>query len=255
MGNNVARHDQKLTNNGVPFAASKREKEVNDKDDEEEYYRLKIEELVSEKLKLFGGENINVSYEWTKSMGGSKRKTSSVNEVHNKKKKKVKMVVDSNEAITQLKEFITSDEINGSDMKLVIQKTLYASDLNRNQNRLNMPFKQVETHDFLTHEEKHLLGNNSEIKVHILGPNLQMYKKPMWLKIWSMSCTKNYVLKTNWSDFVMANKNVLKENKTIQVWSFRKNEKLCFAVVRVDNPMVNTTLLEDASCAGSSLIL
>ncbi|GKA65523.1 B3 domain-containing protein, DNA-binding pseudobarrel domain protein [Tanacetum coccineum] len=263
MGNKVTRHDHKLTNNGVPFAASKPEKEVNDKDEEEEYYRLKIEELVNEKLKLFGGENINVSYEWTESMGGSKRKGSSVNEVDKKKKKKkkVKMVVDkwvvSDEVITQLKEFITSDEINGLDMKLVIQKSLYQSDLVRAQNRLNMPFNQVETHDFLTPEEKRILGNDSEIKVQILGPNLQMYKKPMWLKIWSMMRTKNYVLKTNWYDFVQANKSVLKEKTTIQIWSFRKDGKLCFAVVCVDKPVVNTTLLEDASsaAAGSSLIL
>ncbi|PWA18262.1 hypothetical protein CTI12_AA630150 [Artemisia annua] len=117
-----------------------------------------------------------------------------------------------------------------------------------------MPFKKVETHDFLTPEEKQVLGDGSEIEVALVGPELQMYKKPMWLKIGGMSNNMNYVLKNNWSDFVEANKNVLKEGTAIQVWSFRKGEQLCFAVVCVDKPMVNTTSLEDASSAGSSLI-
>nr|GEY14694.1 hypothetical protein [Tanacetum cinerariifolium] len=228
MGIKVTRHDHKLSNNGVPFAASKPEKEVNDKDEEEEYYRLKIEELVNEKLKLFGGEIINVSYEWTESMGGSKRKGSSVNEVDN----------------------------NNNNNEEEEQEEEEEEEKKKKKGLLNMPFKQVETHDFLTPEEKRILGNDSEIKVQILGPNLQMYKKPMWLKIWSMMCTKNYVLKTNWYDFVEANKNVLKEKTTIKIWSFRKDGKLCFAVVCVDKPMVDMTLLEDASsAAGSSLIL
>ncbi|PWA92316.1 hypothetical protein CTI12_AA079790 [Artemisia annua] len=235
---NADRHDQKITNEEVGFAASKHDDDVN----EGELYRGKIEKYAIEKK--------NNVYQ----KGGSKRKERfSMNEVDNKKKGK--MVVDSNEAITQLREFITGDEINGSDMKLVIQKTLYASDLKRHLNRLNMPFNQVQTHDFLSPEEKQVLGiKSAEIKVQIVGPNLKMHKKPMSLKIWSMSQTKNYVLTTNWWDFVEANKNILKEKTTIQVWSFRKDRKLCFAVVCVDKLVVNTTLPEDASSAGSSLI-
>ncbi|GKB42757.1 B3 domain-containing protein, DNA-binding pseudobarrel domain protein [Tanacetum coccineum] len=114
---------------------------------------------------------------------------------------------------TRLKEII--DQIMDSDMKLVIQKTLFESDLKRSQNKL-MPFKQVETHAFLTDEKIRFLGRkneDAEIEVRL----------------------------TNWCDFVEANKKVLKEKETIQVWSFRKDEQLCFAVVRVDEPVVNTT--------------
>ena len=228
------RHDQKLSNEEVGFAASKREND--------ELHREKIENNAIEK-------KIDV-YE----KGGSKRKQHfSMNEVDNKKKGKI-VVVDNHEAITQLKEFITSDKISGSDMKLVIQKTLYASDLKRSQNRLNMPFTLVQTHDFLTPEEKKVIGIKTEMKVQIMGPNLQMQEKPLSLKIWSMSRSGNYVLTSNWCEFVEENKNVLKENTTIQVWSFRKDEKLCFAVICVDKPVENTTLVEHASSAGSSFI-
>nr|GEV19327.1 hypothetical protein [Tanacetum cinerariifolium] len=220
-------HDQNLTNEEVGrLAASKHENDVN----EGELYRGDIEEYVIERK-----NNVHKK-------GGSKRKPRmSMNEVDNKKK--LKMVVDSHEAITRLTEFITSDEINGSDIKLVIQKTLHASDLNRNLNRLNMPFQQVETHDFLKHEEKQVLGiygrrkdGTKEIKVQIVGPNLQMHEKTLLLKIWRMSSTENYVLTTNWFNFVEENNNVLKEKTTIQVWSFRKDEELCFGVVCVDEP-------------------
>nr|GEV39752.1 hypothetical protein [Tanacetum cinerariifolium]GEX13181.1 hypothetical protein [Tanacetum cinerariifolium] len=207
---NADRHDQNLTNEEVG-----------------ELCRGNTEEYVIEKK--------NNMYK----KGGSKRKPRmSMNEVDNKKK--LKMVVDSHEAITRLNEFITSDEINGSDMKLVIQKTLHASDLKRNLNRLNMPFQQVETHNFLTYEEKQVLGicgrrkdGTKEIKVQIVGPNLQMHEKSLLLKIWRMSSTENYVLTTNWFNFVEENKNVLKEKTTIQVWSFRKDRELCFGVTMV----------------------
>ncbi|GJU35226.1 B3 domain-containing protein, DNA-binding pseudobarrel domain protein [Tanacetum coccineum] len=141
------------------------------------------------------------------------------------------------------REFI--DEIKGCNMKLVIQKTLYKSDLTLSQNRLNMPFKQVETHDFLTDKEMQILcDHGGEIEVRLVGPNLQMFNKPMRLQIWHMSFVKTYVLRTNWYDFVEANKMVLKELATLQVWSFRKDEQLCFAVVCVGDPVVNMTTLE-----------
>ncbi|PWA89052.1 B3 domain-containing protein, DNA-binding pseudobarrel domain protein [Artemisia annua] len=235
---NVATHDQKLTKKRVRSVVNRHRNDDVADTNEDEYYRLKLEELANEKLSLFACEENDVDEDG--------------------KRKKVKRVVDreivSNEVVTRLKEFV--DEIKGYDMKLVIQKTLFESDLKRSQNRLNMPFKQVETHDFLTDEEIRI-GSNADkagIEVRLVGPNMQIFKKPMWLKIWNMQSTKNYVLKTNWCDFVEANKKVLRERATIQVWSFRKDEQLCFAVACVDKPVVNRTSLEDASSSGSSLI-
>ncbi|GKD59848.1 B3 domain-containing protein, DNA-binding pseudobarrel domain protein [Tanacetum coccineum] len=196
--------------------------DVNDVNEEEDY-RLMLEELANEKLSLFACEENNVLCEQVKEKkkskklkGGTKRKRSSRD--GDCKKKKVKKVVGreiaSKEATTQLKEFI--NEIMGSDMKLVIQKTLFQSDLKRSQNRLNMPFNQVETHDFLTDEEIRFLdrkADDAEIEVCLVGPNLQMFKKPI------------------------------------------KDEQLCFAVVRVDEPVVNRTTLEEASSAGGSSLI
>ncbi|GJW86010.1 B3 domain-containing protein, DNA-binding pseudobarrel domain protein [Tanacetum coccineum] len=191
----------------VGNVASKHDKDVIDEVVEEYYYR-KIQTLVKEKWKEFAREhNINISSddkstsnvsldEQMESIGGSKRKGSSMDEVDNKNKK-LKMVVDSDDVIRQLQEFIKSDMFNGSDLKLVIQKRVYGT-----KNWLNMPFKLLETHDFLTPEEKQVLGDGSKIKVALVGPNLLIYNKPMSLMIRGMSKNKNYVLKTNWSDFV-----------------------------------------------------
>ncbi|PWA91058.1 hypothetical protein CTI12_AA094560 [Artemisia annua] len=236
---NADRHDQNITNEEVGSAASKHDADIVLDQDVEEYYYRKIVALVNEKYNQFlNGELVmsdesssDESDEQMESICRSKRKGSSMDEVDNKNKK-VKMVVDRDDVITQLQEFIMSDEINGSDIKLVIQKMVCTRRI-ATQNWLNMPFKKVETHDFLTPEEKQVLGDGSEIEVPLVGPDYQMYKKPMSLKIGGKWRNKNYILKTNWSDFVEANKNVLKEGTAIQVWSFRKGEQLCFAVVSV----------------------
>ncbi|GKB51981.1 B3 domain-containing protein, DNA-binding pseudobarrel domain protein [Tanacetum coccineum] len=139
-----------------------------------------------------------------KSSIGSKHQRSTLDEVE------VDTQVVSNEA---LKEFITGEEINGTNIKLVIQKTLYETDLKRSHHRLNIPFKQVKTHDFLTDEEKEILVNKERIK---------------------------------------ANRKVLKVNTTIQVWSFCQDEQMCFAIFCVDKPVVQTTSIEYSSSTSSS---
>ncbi|GKB73240.1 B3 domain-containing protein, DNA-binding pseudobarrel domain protein [Tanacetum coccineum] len=199
-------HDAKKMSKQVRFAVSKHNYYVNN-EYKEEYKNLNALACVcDEELKKI---------ELKKSSIGSKRQRSPLDEVE------VDTRVVSNEA---LKEFITGEEINGTNIKLVIQKTLYETDLKRSHHRLNIPFKQVKTHDFLTDEEKEILVNKEGIKVRVIGPTFMMYEKPLSLKIWSMSKTHNYVLNTNWGNFVEANRKVLKENTTIQVWSFRQDE-------------------------------
>ncbi|KAL7604679.1 hypothetical protein Lser_V15G15212 [Lactuca serriola] len=143
------------------------------------------------------------------------------------KNKKVEIV--RNKITQELEEFITN-ELEGTEAKVVIQKTLFSSDLRKNQNRLSMPMKQLKPDEFLRKNEKEDLENGMELKVGLLGPRLEMHANPMMLKMWHMKKTKNYVLKTNWNEFVMANEKDLEINKTIQVWSFRREEKLCFAI-------------------------
>ncbi|PWA19998.1 hypothetical protein CTI12_AA629780 [Artemisia annua] len=158
-----------------------------------------------------------------------------------KKKRKTPPKIESgpvvkNEVTEKLQKFITSDEMNGSELKLVIQKVLYMSDLKKDQNRLSLPFKQLITEDFLTTEERWELVNKKEMEVRVVGPTLEMYKEPMSLAIWPMKKTHNLVLKTNWYHFVKENKEHLKELSKIQVWSFRKNQQLCFALAVVARP-------------------
>lgn len=221
-------HDAKKMSKQVRFAVSKHDNDVNG-EFEEDYKKLNALACVCEELKKIE--------ESKKSLIGSKRQRSSMDEVENK----------------ALKEFIEGEKINGTKIKLVIQKTLYETDLKRSQNRLNMPFKQVETHEFLTDEEKEILKNKEGIKVRVIGPTFMMYEKPLWLKIWSMSKTHNYVLNTNWCNFVEANRKILKVDTAIQVWSFRKDEQLCFAILCVDKPVVQTMSFECSSSSGSSL--
>ncbi|KAJ0452429.1 putative DNA-binding pseudobarrel domain superfamily [Helianthus annuus] len=153
-------------------------------------------------------------------------------------KKKERVPVVNNESIVQLKRFITG-EMGGLDMKLVIQKVLYESDMKKDQSRLKMPILQLKTpHKFLTDEEIRMIDESKDgMEVRVVGAKLRMYERPLWLKKWHLKQTDNYVLKTNWNKFV-ADNDVLKKDTMIQVWAFRKNRKLCFAIVPVERPYV-----------------
>ncbi|KAL8256124.1 hypothetical protein R6Q59_031191 [Mikania micrantha] len=165
------------------------------------------------------------------------------NENKTKKRKVVRLMErepvvehDQVDATEWLHRFITG-EMYGIDMKLVIEKKLYGSDLNANQNRLNMPIKQLKTRpdEFLTADEiRTVYGTKEGIAVRVVGPMLQMYEKSLWLKTWHMKHTDNFVLKTNWYRFVEEHIRVLKKDTMIQVWSFRKDRQLCFAIVPVE---------------------
>lgn len=196
-------------------------------------YMEKIEKLANEKLDLFVCE-LEKEKESKKTKGTSKHQHRSTVKVV--PKKVVGKLVVTNEVTERLKEFVTN-EMNGLDMKLVIQKFLFGSDLSDGQNRLNIPINQVKKHEFLTIDEKQFLESDvkNEIEVRVLGPRLRMFEETMGLKIWRMSTTKNYVLKGKyWSKFVNDNKDDLKVNTNIQVWSFRKERQLYLAIVCVD---------------------
>lgn len=62
------------------------------------------------------------------------------------------------EIIEQLKRFIKSDKMNGSDLKLVIQRRLFNSDVKPEQNRLNIQIKQLKTQKFLKVDEKRMVA-------------------------------------------------------------------------------------------------
>ncbi|KAF5762773.1 putative DNA-binding pseudobarrel domain superfamily [Helianthus annuus] len=170
-----------------------------------------------------------------------KRKSCLLLENDNNKKRKCGPVV-NNDSIVRMKWFITG-EMYGLDMKLVIQKVLYESDMKKDQNRLNMPIKQLATkpHEFLTDDEIRMVDKDG-IEVRVVGSMMQMYAKPLRLKKWPMKKTDNYVLKTNWNNFLADNEG-LKKDVMIQVWAFRKDRQLCFAIV----PVERTDAVNDAA--------
>ncbi|GKC41812.1 reverse transcriptase domain, reverse transcriptase zinc-binding domain protein, partial [Tanacetum coccineum] len=102
-----------------------------------------------------------------------------------------------------------------------------------------MPINQLETKDFLIDEEITILESGNEVVVPLLGPTLRMYAEPMKLKIWPMGRTHNYVLMNKWNNFVEENKDYLKQFSTIQLWSFRVDQQLCFALAVVERPLAN----------------
>ncbi|XP_035840901.1 putative B3 domain-containing protein At2g27410 [Helianthus annuus] len=240
--------------NFIPEGSSTRRRNQRILTTKNNQYLRKIEELANDMLRFFRDKELKnksnamsvvkdeVSAErLRKSKGKRLRSTTSVVKNVSKKRKVPKKgerpPVVTNEITQRLNEFIV-DEMKGTDVKLVIQKTLYKSDTLKTQNRLNMPFNQLETNKFLTEDERQIVESDvpkeNNIEVSLLGPTLEMYKLKMELTMWPMLSTYNYVLKTNWYQFWFDNKQHLKEGSKIQVWSFRRDQQLCFAIVCVE---------------------
>ncbi|GFY96903.1 hypothetical protein Acr_11g0012090 [Actinidia rufa] len=137
--------------------------------------------------------------------------------------------------------------LNGSDLVLVIQKPLFATDVSKNHYRLSMPFNQIKN-QFLSRNEKDALMNQNgvgvpEMEVFLIEPSCQKETK-MNLKIWAMhkgpKCKAKvsymYSLGKHWNEVVSGNG--LEEGMTVQVWAFRVDGNLGFALVRVEAPTV-----------------
>ncbi|XVF71354.1 hypothetical protein PTKIN_Ptkin12aG0030300 [Pterospermum kingtungense] len=121
-------------------------------------------------------------------------------------------------------------DMGGTDVKLIIQKPLYRTDLSMSHGRLSIPINQVQV-EFLTPEEKILVNDkNSEgIKVSVIDPSLKTRR--LFFRRWYMRSCSVYALRTEWKSVLRDND--LKVNDVIQVWSFRVESKLCFALVLV----------------------
>lgn len=233
----------KMQNNKIQRAASSSKRPrnyVNDEDVEEEYnMRKKISPRMSVDDEDYE-EEYNMKKKQRNKASSSKAVKYEDNE-DNKKKNMPKKNIEppiSNDITERLKEHITHEQ-NGTNIMLVIQKKLFASDLAGNQNRLTMPYNQLQTIDFLTEQERdYLLTDKSEIDVSLLGPTFQMFHKSMKLVRWAINSTTSYILRTEWNNFVKENKSDLKQGAIIQVWSYRKEDqnKPCFAIAVVKKP-------------------
>jgi len=76
-------------------------------------------------------------------------------------------------------------------------------------------------------ERKKIVG----MSVGMLDPSLDLWDG-MFFKKWIMQTNEVYVITGRWYDFV--EKKELKEDQKVQLWSFRRNKDLYFALVNVD---------------------
>ncbi|XP_042067377.1 putative B3 domain-containing protein At3g49610 [Salvia splendens] len=126
--------------------------------------------------------------------------------------------------------------------KLVIQKQLYGTDLSSGHNRLSIPMNQI-ADDFLTEGEKeHLRGYDSKSKkkkymdVKVVGPSLSASETVKFSR-WDMAkkdggkTSSSYVINGKWNAIVAKNK--LRIGVVVQLWCFRVDRELCFALVRL----------------------
>ncbi|GMN43739.1 hypothetical protein TIFTF001_012934 [Ficus carica] len=129
-------------------------------------------------------------------------------------------------------------EFDVSTVMLVIQKSLFETDLKKVENRLSMTMKQIATDDFLTEEEKRTLakrkadGRVESIEVDLIEPDKELSKTKIMLRKWDLKSSSNYVLTHNW--YKVADRNKLKTGEIVQIWFFRSREgKPCFAIVNL----------------------
>ncbi|KAJ9185767.1 hypothetical protein P3X46_005361 [Hevea brasiliensis] len=116
----------------------------------------------------------------------------------------------------------------GIDIKLVIMKQMFPTDLNTHHDRLSIPFNQIKNSDFLNEKEKKKLEKQENISVTVMEPCGE--ESQLCLRKWNLAITSSYVL-TSWNK-VLARKE-FKQNDVIQLWSFRVQEELHLALIKV----------------------
>lgn len=127
---------------------------------------------------------------------------------------------------------ITGTESEEVGLIFFCEKNLSWSDVNPAASRLLMPLKKLKN-DFLTEEEKVILARKGSIEALLIQPSLDECK--IKLKKWDMggkskgNFTENYVLVTTWNKVVEDNN--MAQDMKVQLWSFRRGDELCFALV------------------------
>ncbi|CAN6996708.1 hypothetical protein IGI04_018463 [Brassica rapa subsp. trilocularis] len=116
----------------------------------------------------------------------------------------------------------------GVDAKLVIDKMIQTSDVNANQGRLLIPFKQIVEMDFLNEAELHLIDehqrdNSSNKGVDVIVVASDGRKRNAKLRRWNMNCP-NYALCSGWNHVVRENNLEDKVGQTFRLWSFHSQD-------------------------------
>ncbi|KAG8376433.1 hypothetical protein BUALT_Bualt09G0062900 [Buddleja alternifolia] len=111
---------------------------------------------------------------------------------------------------------------------LVIQKKLTKTDVSSGHSRLSVPYSQVEHKYFLNLSEVKSL---EKPKADILATLVQPCLEECNINLRNWKTNNHYALVKTWNEVCIRNK--LKEGMKIQLWSFRRNLKLCFALVPI----------------------
>ncbi|MBA0698489.1 hypothetical protein Goari_000200 [Gossypium aridum] len=123
-------------------------------------------------------------------------------------------------------------DLGGSEIKLVIQKFLQVSDLRSQQNRLSMSLKQTRS-PFLNEDEDRMLNAKRQMAVTLVEPCLSV--STVNLAKWSIGSSMSYIINGDYSKVLKNNRDSLKPNAVVQIWSFRiqPNSQLGFALIKV----------------------
>ncbi|PON42206.1 B3 domain-containing protein [Parasponia andersonii] len=151
--------------------------------------------------------------------------------------------------------------LGGTDFHFIIQKEIWPSDVSKNNNRFSIPEGQVGPPDeFLRQDEKERMkereaGDGTKIKglqVLLFTDNIlddhrngnstnNLNQCRLSLKQWKMGSNFPYNLVSGW--FKVVEDNNIAQHDVVQLWSFRIQSQLCFALVKVDPSQVETMLI------------
>ncbi|CAN1176395.1 Putative B3 domain-containing protein At2g27410 [Linum perenne] len=137
---------------------------------------------------------------------------------------------------------VIKERIDGArDVKLVIMKELFETDLSRNHNRLSIPEKQIIDKDFLTAAEvASLIGTPPPaMSVLLIGPT-EEESTNLTLKRWALQNSVSYVLNHGWSALTEKFPDVFRKKAIVQLWSFRTADgELRFWIHGIGQPGAN----------------
>ncbi|KAI4387265.1 hypothetical protein MLD38_005109 [Melastoma candidum] len=121
-------------------------------------------------------------------------------------------------------------ELGGSEVRLVVQKKLFESDVTSGQSRFSIPMGKI-VQSFLTGGESALLDNGHKIEVSLIQPCGKTSE--LLLGKWRLTSSSSYVLTKNWTSVWKEPRNCLEKGMEVQLWSYRIKGKLCFWLVNM----------------------
>ena len=125
--------------------------------------------------------------------------------------------------------------LNGQDLKLVIQKRLSKTDIRPYFARLSIPNGQVRI-DFLSKEDHTILEQREANRINYKGMEVPLIEPSLAestivLKKWKLGSSTSYMLSSGWQK--VAVDNGLEADNIIQLWSFKVNQIVHLALVKL----------------------